>query len=234
MNIKQKFKDLVNNSLNSFGYRIQRTTDYLPLRTSHSQLALLLYFKDMFDLVKDVEGDIVECGVGFGHSFYRLCCLAYYEGKDRKIIGFDSFQGFPEPTPEDISPRNSMKGEWNVGSIKTIEQLIIEGGEFSLTFYQNNVKLVNGFFEESLKKFDGRPIALLHLDVDLYQSYKVTLEHFWPFIQKGGVVLFDEYKQPDVIKFFPGAPKAIDEFFGPLVSQIQQNKRVNKYYIVKQ
>ena len=54
------------------------------------------------------------------------------------------------------------------------------------------IKLVKGFFHDSLPKFKGTKVSFLHLDVDLYQSYKETLEYFWPRVSTGGVILFDE------------------------------------------
>ena len=199
---------------------------------TYSQLVHFLYFKEVYNLIADVKGDVVECGVGYGYSFFELCCLTYLENKGRKIYGFDSFEGFPEPSEEDKSPRNPRKGEWNVSTAETIEMLLTKKGKIEPSFIKSNVRLVKGFFENSLQKYDGMSIAFLHLDVDLYKSYKVTLEYFWPMVARGGVVLFDEYKNE--IEKFPGGCKAIDEFFGDLVTQIKYNEPANRYFIVKQ
>ncbi len=231
MNAKQRGKSLIRRSLNYFGYNVLKPSAYKQFKTHYESLAHLLYFKEIYDLITNLEGDIVECGVGRGHSFFKLCCLAHYENKGRKIYGFDSFEGFPEPSEEDASPRNPQKGEWNVATVETIEQILTEQGRFELSFINNNVKLVKGFFEESLSRFDGKSIVFLHLDVDLYKSYKVTLEYFWPKVARGGVVAFDEYR--NATEKFPGAAKAIDEFFGSLVTQIRFNEQANRYYIVK-
>ena len=214
--------------------RIQKEPPYKPLSINYWWLTQLLYFQDVFELVADVQGDIVECGVGYGHSLFKLCCLAHYEDKGRKIYGFDSFEGFPEPSEEDRSSRNPQKGQWNVATVETIEQLLIEGGGFEPSFIAQSLTLIRGFFEDSLHNYDGESIALLHLDVDLYRSYKVTLESFWPKVAEGGVVLFDEYKDPWSMRDFPGAARAIDEFFGPLADRIQYNEQSMKYFIVKQ
>jgi hypothetical protein len=195
-------------------------------------LVHFLYFKRLYELIQNVEGDIVECGVGAGHTFFKLCCLSAMEGKCRDVWGFDSFEGFPEPSEEDKSPRNPQKGEWNVATEDDIKQLLRRRG-LEETFVNNHVKLSKGFFEESLHAYNRERIAFLHLDVDLYQSYKVTLERFWPKVSAGGVVLFDEYRNPGVSEAFPGAAKAIDEFFGNLRSQIQYDQQASRFFIVK-
>src|SRR3989338_1750422 len=61
----------------------------------------LMYQKRLLELVHDLDGDIVECGVGWGCSLLYWALLAREEAKGRRIWGFDSFEGFPEPGPED-------------------------------------------------------------------------------------------------------------------------------------
>jgi hypothetical protein len=189
VNLKQPIKKLIESLLNNLGYDIVKKPKGLVI--NYGFLLHFLYFKEVYDLIATVEGDIVECGVGYGHSFLKLCCLAHFENKGRLIYGFDSFEGFPEPSKEDSSPRNPQKGEWNVATVETIEQLLGDLG-VEAAFIKNNVRLIKGFFEESVHKFGEKSVAFLHLDVDLYKSYKVTLEYFWPKVAKGGVVLFDE------------------------------------------
>jgi hypothetical protein len=215
-----------------FGYELSKKPDYKPIKVDRWWLMQLLYFDDLFQLIADVDGDIVECGVGYGQSLFKLCCLAYYEGKGRRIYGLDSFEGFPEPSEEDRSPRNPQKGEWNVATMGTIRQLLAGHG-FEPEFTTSRLTLVKGFLEDSLPNLDVGSIALLHLDVDLYRSYQVALEHLWPRVAMGGVVLFDEYRQPSALEKFPGAAKAIDEFLGPLASRIEFNEQAHSYYIVK-
>lgn len=167
---------------------------------THKTLRQVIYF---YEMTKKIEGKgdgvFVECGIGYGGTFLILAMLAKDLGKD--IWGFDSFQGFPEPTTEDTSPRNPKKGEWNVVTKGQImETLKRRGCGFA--------KLVSGFFDSTLRVTDTGPIALLHLDVDLYQSYRTCLEELYPRMIKGGIILFDEYEDEN----FPGGKKAIDEF----------------------
>jgi len=75
-------------------------------------------------------------------------------------------------------------------------------------FINKKVVLVKGLFEDTLRTYNGKQVALLHLDVDLYQSYKECIEFFYPRVAKGGIIAFDEYQSTE----WPGAKKAIDEY----------------------
>lgn len=235
MNIKRYIRQQINKSLNALGYEISRVekNKLLP-PVDYWWARRILYFKRLMDLAGSIDGDVVECGIGQGHTFFMLSALTALDAKKRNIWGFDSFEGFPKPSPEDASSRNPQAGDWSDVTVSehTLHAMLQEGGIPS-EFIEKRVNLVKGFFNESLPKFTGTNVAFLHLDVDLYQSYKETLDFFWHRVAKGGVVLFDEYKQPGVEDAFPGAVKAIDEFFGEQRRMIQYDKVVKRYYIVK-
>ncbi len=89
---------------------------------------------------------------------------------------------------------------------------------------------LKGWFDTTLPRYDGR-IALLHLDCDLYESYKVRLDILYDKVQPGGAIMFDEYKDTR----WPGATKAIDAFFADKPEVIQPHSRCTwKYHVVKQ
>lgn len=234
MKISSSIKAGLNKGLKTFGYRLAPIDITSPAPFNYWQARRFQYFGRLLSLVKDIKGDIVECGIGVGETFFALSALACAENAGRDLWGFDSFEGFPEPTPEDASPRNPKKGEWNnFLSEDLIRQKLLNSG-IPAGFIGQHVRLVKGFFNKSLPSFTGESVALLHLDVDLYQSYKDTLEFFWPKVPLGGVVLFDEYKQPGVTDVFPGAARAIDEFLADRKNLIQFDQTVNRYYIIKQ
>jgi len=144
-----------------------------------------LYQKRLMEMIRDMDGDIVECGVGAGQTFLYWAILTYDEGRNRRIWGFDSFEGFPEPTVEDTSPRSPKKGEWAVGSVQSTHDLLVASG-LAAEWVRSRVTLVKGFFKDSLPKYTGSQIALLHIDADLYQSYKTSLELLYPKVCPGG------------------------------------------------
>jgi hypothetical protein len=218
--------------LRAFGYQLYTVNDPGLIEMTNYLLARFLYFERLYKTIQNIDGDIVECGIGKGRTFFMLCCLAEMDGKRRNVWGFDSFEGFPRPSSSDNSPRQIQKGEYSILTENGMRQILRKGG-LGKAFINERVKLVKGFFNQSLPKFQGQKVAFLHLDVDLYQSYKETLEFFWPKVVSGGIVLFDEYKQPGMGDAFPGAARAIDEFFGGLKHQIQFDKSANRYYLIK-
>lgn len=203
----------------------QNTT--LSFRPGYPTLVSIFKFKELYDKIKDVEGDIVECGVAYGGSLFILGALMKEEGKNRKLYGLDSFEGFPEPTAEDISEyRVISKGEYRDTSEESVNKL------FQALSLQEPI-LIKGYLEKTAKSLKNKvdKIAFLHVDVDLYSAYKVTLKELFGKVEKGGIVLFDEYNEPK----FPGATKAVNEFFANTDYQLQKIKYINeyRYFVIK-
>ena len=187
-----------------------------------SQLQTFTYFSEFFELIKGVPGDVIEVGFGRGNSY--LCLLTLASRSNRKLIGFDSFQGFPEATHYDKSIRNPQKGEW---SVRTLEEATNQVEYFD-KLSKSEWRLVKGFLEESLPNYtESNPLALLHIDVDLYSGHKAALEKFFPILAEGGLVVFDDYGEES----WPGATHAVDEYFMNTKWIIQKNDY--KYFVKK-
>ena len=206
----------------------QVTKATLPLLTL-GIASRLLYFERALGRVRDVEGDVVECGVGWGRSLLEIALLVRIEDGGRRIWAFDSFEGFPEPAPEDKSSRNVQKGEWKTKIESVVEMLYASG--LDSEFVDFRITLIKGFFNESLAKYTGERIALLHIDVDLYQSYRDVLGALYGKVAPGGVILFDEYLNTMEYELFPGAARAVSEFFEgkePILRDVS-----GRYYVRK-
>ena len=143
------------------------------------------YLQSMFNRVANLEGDIVECGVGKMSTFQILAALLREEDSTRKLWGFDSFEGFPDSVQEDASPRNPQKGEWKCIAAEDVAQFLIILG-FKRQWVDSHIKIVKGFFQDTLPHNNISKIAVLHLDVDLYDSYKTCLQYLFPKIVRGG------------------------------------------------
>ena len=184
---------------------------------SYRSTRKLLYLSRLMELVRDVPGVIVECGVGRGESLFYLLALCGDSQRHRHVWGFDSFQGFPKPTPEDASPRGTQEEDFwgdyaGFDAVKIFTDALALYG-IDPTLVQSNLTVVKGWFEKSLNTFPKDvKIALLHLDCDLYQSYKTCLERLYDRVEVGGIIAVDEYRGSLERIMFPGAERAINEF----------------------
>jgi hypothetical protein len=203
---------------------------YLPPIYRES-LGRVLYFGDMFDRVKAVPGDLVECGVSIGEGILAWSLLSDLSGVTRDIFGFDSFQGFPGSLEADRKTDGSFhtaRGDY--ASPPELVMKLLEHGRVAPSFAAAHVHLVRGFFEDTLDRYDGT-IALLHLDCDLYESYMTCLRRLYSRVHAGGLILFDEYDN----EAFPGARRAIEEFFADKPERIASSNTYGylKYHVVK-
>jgi hypothetical protein len=83
----------------------------------------------------------------------------------------------------------------------------------------------------SLARCADEVFSFVHLDCDLYGSYRDCLEFFYPRLSDGGIVLLDEYDDPP----WPGCNKAVDEFLAGKPERLQRIERQNyqKYFFRK-
>ena len=142
------FKETMKEFLKKIFFPNQFTKKF-SLTLTQGLAARLFYFQRMMDRVAAVPGDVVECGVGKAKSFQMLAMLIGYYKRPGNLWGFDSFGGYPEPTIEDRSPRNRIKGEWNFLSHHKVKDVLYQAG-IKDDFLQR-VKLVKGFVEQFQK-----------------------------------------------------------------------------------
>jgi hypothetical protein len=203
---------------------------FLP-RVHRHNMGRIFYFRHMLERVEHVPGAIVECGVSAGHGMLYWALLCELMAMDRMIYGFDSFVGFPASAPADRKPDGSFQTrQGGYASSPELVMKTLEDGRVATEFVDRHIRLVRGYFDQSLRHYDAA-IALLHLDCDLYESYRTCLAALYPRVAPGGVILFDEYEDSN----FPGAKRAIDEFFTDKPEQllIYDDLHYLKYYVVK-
>jgi O-methyltransferase len=183
-----------------------------------------------------VPGAIVECGVWRGGSMMAAALtLLRLDSDDRDLYLFDTFAGMPPPTEEDklsaydgYSPkrhwrRRQREGGSNAWHYVPVEE--VRAAVLSTGYPAERVHPVEGRVEATLP--DGAPasIAVLRLDTDWYASTKHEMEHLYPRLSPGGVLILDDYGH------YEGARRAVDEYFEahggrPLLSRIDYTGRV--------
>jgi hypothetical protein len=158
-----------------------------------------------------IEGDIVEAGVWRGGSTMMAALSLLQRGDNaRKLWLYDTFEGMSEPTDID----KAFDGESAQTQYETIEgwceaNLDDVQTNLGLTDYPaDKITYVEGKVEDTIPA-KGIPerIALLRLDTDWYESTKVELEHLYPLLESGGVLIIDDYGH------WQGARQAVDEYF---------------------
>jgi len=153
-----------------------------------------------------VDGAIAECGVWRGRTLVAMALYLKQKGSSKTLWGFDSFEGFDEAVPVDF--KNS--------SLALVQQI-------AAIFRLSSVRIVPGQFRESFVAIESCRFSFAHIDCDVYDSYRECLDFFYSRMTPNGVLLFDEYDDPQ----WPRANRAVDKFCGehgiPLQSVVKDN-----------
>ena len=142
-------------------------------------------------LAERVEGDTAECGVFNGSSSYLIS-----KALDRDHFMFDSFEGLSEPSGAD--------SDYFASNVLACS---LETAQRNLADFPKAVFL-KGWIPERFNEVRDRKFCFVHIDVQLEQPTRDSVEFFYPRMNPGGILVFDDYG----FTTCPGARKAIDEF----------------------
>ncbi len=190
-----------------------------PVYASRQDITRLIEKYELYKRFKNVPGSIIECGVagGFGlMSFAHFCSIFEPYHYVRKIIGFDTFEGFQGISEKDNkSKAEHMKdGGLNYGSYDVLHQAIKLYDMNRTLGHLSKVELVKGDIRETFPRYlDDNPslvIAMLYMDLDLYGPTLEVLKQAVGRIPKGGMIVFDELNHSD----YPGETIAAMEAMG--------------------
>lgn len=161
----------------------------------------------------NIPGGIVECGVWRGGSMQAVArTLAESGAVDRDLYLFDTFEGMPPPTEVDrrfdgrsaatmLAESKPNAAVWAAASIDDVRAGMDEVG-----YPAERIHYVTGRVEETVPGEAPERIAILRLDTDWYESTRHELEHLYPRLSSGGVLIIDDYG------WWQGSRKAVDEF----------------------
>ena len=215
-----EFEDQIEEQCEKHGIRPLDAIKQFPVLARRQWLKRFLAHTELFKLTLEVPGDIAELGVFRGHGLMTWANLleCYCIGDRTKIVyGFDNWKGFTELSDEDGSRVEELqKEEGGFSPARYFEELrdaiaLFDSDRF--VPWKSRIKLVEGDIETTIPSFveenPGVRFSLIHFDCDLYKPKKIALEHLFPRVSRGGVILFDEYS----IKDWPGETEAVDEYF---------------------
>lgn len=189
------------------------------------------YFRWLYCLerTRHLQGDIVELGIGPGRFLTYSVTWMQQTKAEKRYYGYDTFAGFPSVTDEDkegLRPgrlKRVAPGKYAF-SRDRIERVVRHLGA------KDQVQLVQGDFVQTLQQVRPDKISFLYIDCDLYEGYKAGLELLYDRVTPGGLILFDEYEHVDE---WPGARKAVDEFFADKPEEPQPLPFSASHFVVR-
>lgn len=205
---------------NSGSEEIHDRIDAFPKYATRQSIAKFLTKYEIFRQIVNVNGSIVECGVLHGGglmAWAKLSSIFEPANHTRRIIGFDTFQGFASISEKDTGTGDSI--HFGQGRMKgsSFDELMKVIELYDLNRPLNHipkVELVKGDILETVPDYvSTHPhlvVSLLYLDVVIYEPTRTALEYFLPRMVKGSIIAFDELNA----ELYPGETIAVDEVIG--------------------
>jgi O-methyltransferase len=147
-------------------------------------------------LAAELPGDLAEVGVYKGGTA-KLLALTVAPRAKKHLHLFDTFEGMP---PTDSTADHHHEGDLNDTSLEAVQRSLRDC---------SNVHIYKGFFPDTAGPVEDNKFCMVHIDVDIYKSVKDSCAFFYPRMENGGIMVFDDYG----FSSCPGARKAVDEFF---------------------
>ncbi|MGO9889087.1 MAG: TylF/MycF/NovP-related O-methyltransferase [Solirubrobacteraceae bacterium] len=243
---RARFRSAGSRALSALGYELRRSESlaHADLSPDHralyarvgpytqTSLERVVALADAVEYVvrRDIPGDFVECGVWRGGSSMAVALTLLRLGvSDRRLWLYDTFGTMPpagehdrdyagQPmTPGALDPVN------NASQTSGLTLPEVQRAMASTGYPSERVTYVAGLVEQTIPSSGPERVALLRLDTDWYESTRHELAELYPRLERGGVLLIDDYGH------FAGARKAVDEYFATdpiLLSRIDYTGRL--------
>lgn len=214
--------------------KIKFSFDDCPIaNTKPYDIAKVITRYKLYEMTKNIPGDIAECGVYKGSGLIALAnifklldplCL------NKSIYGFDTFEGFASVSEEDqVKGHDPIEnGMLNTASVDRASSNAQHGYDVMREIVNRNsyyaakdfpsVFLVQGDLATCLHSFlQDKPnlrLSLLIADVDIYLPSLEIFKRLVPRVLPGGIVVVDDYSN----RKFQGCAKAFNFFFGNMIT----------------
>lgn len=149
------------------------------------------------DYIRDnnVEGDLIETGVWRGGASIFMQYYNKLYKLNKKLFVADSFEGLPKPDavkyPVDKDDKHYKENFLKV-SLEEVKE------NFKLYDCLNdNVVFLKGWFKDTLNNEEIGKLSLLRFDGDMYGSTMDVLENLYTKINRGGILVIDDYGLPN-------------------------------------
>ncbi len=224
-----ELKYLIQRGVRRLGYRIERAipTDVAPeivetirrvdpfTKTSPEAIAALCS-ATQYIVRADIPGDVVECGVWEGGSMMAIALtLERLGATGRTLWLYDTYAGMAPPGEHDVrawdgaAPAAHFEDDrlgpsahkWAYSELEAVKKNMAQTG-----YPAERLRFVPGLVEDTIPDQVPEAIALLRLDTDFHDSTRHELQHLYPRISPGGVLIVDDYGS------WRGARKAVDDY----------------------
>lgn len=191
-------------------YNIWECENIFFLKSHPSRMNKLLAHYELYKKIKNKPGCVIECGVYKGASLMRWAHFRQLleNNESRNIFGFDAFSTFPKKGIKSLLDKKFIDDYDDGGGIgisKDKLEDLFKKKQFS------NIELIKGNVLQTLENFKKKnphlKIALLHLDMDVYEPTLHALKIFSKCMVKGGLIIIDDYATVE------GATRAVDNYF---------------------
>ena len=191
----------------------------LGLFLTSKALSRVLFFYEIYKKILHVHGIAAEFGVRWGQTLSLLSALrGVFEpfNRHRKIVGFDTFEGFKGVSAKDGARSDCTDGAYNVSENyeNYLGRILWLQEQLNPMSHIQRHEIVKGDAVETIPRyFEENPetiVALAIFDFDIYAPTKAALEAIKPRLCKGSVLVFDELCDD----YFPGETIALEEVFG--------------------
>lgn len=191
----------------------------LGLFLKRQDLSRILFIDDLYKKIINIHGLVAEFGVRWGQNLALLeSCRGMYEpyNHNRKILGFDTFEGFPSVHEKDGQSDIASLGAYSVTEKYEdyLKKVLDYHEQESPISHIKKYQLIKGDatveIEKYLKDNPETIIALAYFDLDIYEPTKKCLAAIKGHLTKGSLIGFDQLNKHD----FPGETLALKEVFG--------------------
>ena len=135
---------------------------------------------------KHLDGDFVECGVWRGCMSTIIMRYHDWNSLDKRFFLLDTFTGPVDRYISDVEKANGYT-KASMAFEDCYDEVVRNFAEFE------RVSIVRGAIPETLAEVDTGAVAFLHLDLNCAPPEIAAIEHFWPLLVPGAVVLLDDY-----------------------------------------
>jgi len=191
----------------------------LGLFLTSKNLSRLLFFYEIYKKVSVLHGIIAEFGVRWGQTLSLMSALRGIVepfNRHRKIVGFDTFEGFKGTAQKDGMRHKCRDGDFCVpaGYEEYLSRILLLQEELNPMAHIKRFEVVKGDAVKTVplyfKRHPETMISLAIFDFDIYKPTKAALKAIRPRLMKGSILVFDELCDD----IFPGETLALQEVFG--------------------